>query len=122
MFAILAAMTIAPETMRLWPGEAPGATGTADKDVPTLTLYPPERPCGSAVVVCPGGGYEGLADHEGSAYAQFLNRFGVTAFVLKCRLGHDGYRYPVELCDVKRAIRTVRASAKRWKIDPRKIG
>jgi acetyl esterase/lipase len=122
MLAILAATVFAPETLRLWTGDAPGATGSADKDTPTLTLFAPEHPCGSAIVVCPGGGYEGLADHEGAAYAQFLNRFGVTAFVLKYRLGHDGYRYPVELLDVKRAIRTVRAGAKHWKIDPKKIG
>lgn len=122
MVALVAALAIGSDPMRLWPGDAPGALGTADKDIPTLTPFVPAHPCGSAVVVCPGGGYEGLADHEGSAYALFLNRMGVTAFVLKYRLGSGGYRYPVELEDVQRAIRTVRFDAKKWKIDPKRIG
>ncbi|MFI5384754.1 MAG: alpha/beta hydrolase [Fimbriimonadales bacterium] len=122
MLASAAFFILAPEVIRLWTGDAPGSRGSADKDIPTMTLYPAAKPCGSAVVVCPGGGYEGLADHEGSAYALFLNRLGVTAFVLKYRLGSSGYRYPVELQDIQRAIRTVRFRAKEWKIDPRKIG
>jgi acetyl esterase/lipase len=117
---ILAAIT--PQAFRLWDGDAPGALGKSDKDVPTLTLYEPKHPSGSAVIVCPGGGYEMLADHEGSAYAMYLNRLGVTAFVLHYRLGSNGYRYSVELLDIKRAIRTVRAGAAKWKIDPKKVG
>jgi len=85
-------------------------------------VYPAARPFGSAIVVCPGGGYAGLADHEGSGYALFLNRLGVTAFVLEYRLGSHGYRYPVELEDVQRALRLVRSQAKERKIDPKKIG
>ncbi|HWA81849.1 MAG TPA: alpha/beta hydrolase [Fimbriimonadaceae bacterium] len=122
MIALVAALALAPDPFRLWTGDAPGALGTAEKDIPTLTPYVPAHPCGSAVIVCPGGGYEGLADHEGSAYALFLNRLGVTAFVLKYRLGSSGYRYPVELWDVQRAIRMVRFEAKKWKIDPKRIG
>ncbi|HTQ09992.1 MAG TPA: alpha/beta hydrolase [Fimbriimonadaceae bacterium] len=122
MLTALATLAIAPEVLRLWTGDAPGALGTADHDIPTLTVYPAAKPYGSAIVVCPGGGYAGLADHEGSAYALFLNRMGITAFVLKYRLGSNGYRYPVELEDVQRAIRMVRSEAKERKIDPRKIG
>lgn len=122
MLALAACFVVAPEVIRLWSGDAPGATGKANHDIPTLTVFAPAKPCGSAVVVCPGGAYGMLADHEGSGYALFLNRIGVTAFVLKYRLGSNGYRYPVELWDVQRAIRTVRFRAKEWKIDPRKVG
>lgn len=122
MLAAIATLVIAPEVIRLWSGDAPGALGTADQDIPTLTAYPAARPYGSAIVVCPGGGYGGLADHEGSGYALFLNRLGVTAFVLKYRLGSHGYHYPVELEDVQRALRLVRSQAKERKIDPKKIG
>lgn len=122
MIALAALIALAPESFPLWAGDAPGAKGKAATDIPTLTLFKPAHPCGSAVVVCPGGGYGMLADHEGSAYAMFLNRLGVTAFVLKYRLGSSGYRFPVELQDVQRAIRTVRFRSKEWKIDPKKIG
>jgi acetyl esterase/lipase len=122
MVALAALLTVGPEVLRLWSGDAPGALGKADADIPTLTVYKPLHPCGSAVVVCPGGGYEMLADHEGSAYALFLTRLGVTAIVLKYRLGSHGYRYPVELQDVQRAIRMVRSGAKQWQIDTKRIG
>jgi len=106
-----------PETIRLWAGDAPGALGKADKDIPTLTLYRPEKPCGTAIVVCPGGAYGALAEHEGRDYALWLNRYGVTAFVLKYRLGTSGYRHPVMLSDGARAIRLVRSRAKEWGVE-----
>jgi acetyl esterase/lipase len=74
------------------------------------------------VVVCPGGGYGGLAEHEGHPIAKWLNSLGVTAIVLKYRLGSAGYRHPVMLNDASRAIRTVRSHAGEWKIDPKRIG
>ncbi|HEY2587237.1 MAG TPA: alpha/beta hydrolase [Tepidisphaeraceae bacterium] len=109
--------------IRLWPGDAPGAQGTADADVPTLTLFLPEPATANraAVVVCPGGGYHGLAAHEGKPVAEWLNTLGVTAFVLKYRLGPK-YHHPFEMGDVNRAIRTVRARAAEWKLDPNCIG
>lgn len=108
----------------LWPNGAPGALGTADKDIPTLTpfLPAPEKASGAAVVVCPGGGYGGLASHEGKDYALWLNELGIAAFVLKYRLGSGGYRHPVMLQDAARAVRTVRARADEWKLDPKRIG
>jgi acetyl esterase/lipase len=113
-----------PETITLWPGGAPGAKGTdPDKDVPTLTVWRPrpEVATGSAVVVCPGGGYSMLAiDHEGKQVAEWLNSLGINAFVLKYRLG-PRYHHPAMLQDAVRAIRTVRANAGRWKLDPHKI-
>ena len=108
----------------LWPNGTPGAKGDSPRDIPTLTpfLAPAGNNSGSAIVICPGGGYGGLAAHEGATYAQFLQQHGVSGFVLKYRLGSAGYRHPVMLGDAARALRTVRANATRWKIDPDKIG
>jgi acetyl esterase/lipase len=110
--------------MTLWPQRTPGAKGTdPDKDVPTLTVWHPrpEAATDSAIVVCPGGGYGGLAmDHEGKQVARWLNSLGITACVLKYRLG-PRYHHPAMLQDAGRAIRTVRANAEKWKIDPHKI-
>jgi acetyl esterase/lipase len=108
----------------LWPNGAPGALGTAPQDIPTLTPYfaNPDRATGAAIVVLPGGGYGGLAPHEGRDYALWLNEIGVSAFVLKYRLGSAGYRHPVELGDAARALRLVRAPAAEWKLDPKRVG
>ena len=114
---------IAAETIRLWQGDAPRAQGMGEADIPTLTLYrpQPDKANGAAVVVCPGGGYGGLAGHEGQPIAEWLNTLGVTSFVLKYRLG-PRYHYPVEMSDVQRALRIVRARAEEWKLDPHRIG
>lgn len=108
----------------LWPSGAPGALGKEDKDIPTLTAFLPkaESATGAAMIICPGGGYGGLAPHEGEVYAMWLRDHGVTGFVLKYRLGSAGYRHPVMLQDVARAMRTVRANAADWKLDPKRIG
>lgn len=108
----------------LWPAGAPGALGKDDKDVPTLTPYlaEPDKATGAAMVICPGGGYGMLAQHEGNDYALWLNQHGVTAFVLKYRLGSNGYRHPAMLNDAARAVRLVRAKAEDWKIDPHRVG
>lgn len=90
-----------------------------------LTPYLPDAASatGAGMVVCPGGGYSGLSmDHEGRAYAQWLNAHGVAAFVLKYRLGSHGYRHPVMLEDAARAVRLVRSRALEWKIDPHRLG
>ena len=115
---------IAQEALLLWPDGAPGALGNSTNDIPTLTVYRPDaaKATGAAIVVCPGGGYGGLASHEGPDYALFLNQQGITAFVLKYRLGSHGYRHPRMLEDAQRAIRTVRARAAEWKVDPDRVG
>ena len=106
----------------LWPGGAPGAVGSGPEDTPTISLFRPSgASSGAAFVVCPGGGYTRLADHEGHDVAVWLNGIGVTAVVLKYRLG-PRYRHPAPLQDVARAIRTVRARAKEWNVDPGRIG
>ncbi len=108
----------------LWPSGAPGARGADPKDVPTLTPFLPDpgKATGAAIIVCPGGGYGHLAAHEGRDYARWLNESGVTAFVLKYRLGTDGYRHPSMSQDAARAVRLVRANANDWKLDPKRIG
>jgi len=107
----------------LWPAGAPGAKGTEPADVPELTPYiaPREIATGAAVVVCPGGGYGGLAAHEGKPIAEWLNSIGVAGFVLKYRHA-PRYMHPAPLQDANRAIRTVRARAAEWGIDPARIG
>lgn len=108
----------------LWPDGAPGARGSQPADVPTLTPFFPAGGASNiaAVVICPGGGYGGLASHEGRDYALFLNEMGVAGFVLKYRLGSAGYRHPAMMQDVQRAIRLVRANAPGWGIASDKIG
>jgi hypothetical protein len=71
------------DSFPLWPHKAPGALGDADKDIPTLTVFKPEegKATGAAMVICPGGGYGGLAQHEGKDYADWLAKNGVTGFV-----------------------------------------
>jgi acetyl esterase/lipase len=114
----------APKPEPLWAEGAPGALGTEDVDKPTLAAYPvPQgRGVGTAVIVCPGGGYVNLSmDKEGDQFARWLNSLGVTAFVLKYRLGPK-YRHPIELGDAQRAIRTVRAKAAEYRVQPDRIG
>jgi acetyl esterase/lipase len=108
----------------LWSDGAPGALGTSSNDIPTLTPYlaDPTNATGAAIIICPGGGYAHLAPHEGNDYALWLNQHGVTCFVLKYRLGANGYRHPSELQDAARAMRLVRARADEFKIDSKHIG
>lgn len=113
-----------PGSMPLWPDGAPGAVGSEGLDVPTITpfLPPPARRTGAAVVVFPGGGYAHLAtEKEGVLAARWLNALGVAAFVVQYRLG-PRYRHPAMEQDGARAVRTVRARAAEWGLDPRRVG
>jgi acetyl esterase/lipase len=124
VFMISQAFAQPSNSFPLWPNGAPGALGTAEKDIPTLTPFVPPsgKATGAAIVICPGGGYGGLANHEGEHYARFLNEQGIAGFVLKYRLGSGGYHHPAMLQDAARALRAVRAKAGEWKIDPHRIG
>lgn len=124
VFSMSAIVMAQNKAFPLWPEGAPGALGKEEKDIPTLTAYLPDpsKATGAAVVICPGGGYGGLANHEGEHYARFLNESGIAGFVLKYRLGSGGYRHPIMLGDAARAVRTVRARAGEWKINPNQIG
>ncbi|MDB5105447.1 MAG: axeA 7 [Fibrobacteres bacterium] len=124
-FLILPLAATAQVEALLWPGGAPGAKGTAAVDKPTITPYPVAagKGNGAAVVVFPGGGYTGLAmDHEGLQPAKWLNTLGVSAFVVKYRLGSAGYRHPIEMWDGQRAVRWVRSHARQYGIDPKRVG
>ena len=112
-----------PVVIPLWDGAAPGAQGNEDADRPTLTLYRANgRGAGTAVIVAPGGGYGNLAmNHEGRQVANWLNSLGVTAFVLKYRLGPK-YHHPIELGDAQRAIRLMRTRAQEFGVLPDRVG
>jgi acetyl esterase/lipase len=126
--AILSAFTASalagePEEIPLWPAGAPGAVGKEAGDIPTLTIFrpAPEKATGAAVVICPGGGYGFLAvDHEGKEVAAWLNSLGITGVMLKYRLA-PRYHHPAMIQDANRAIRTVRARASEWGLDPKRI-
>jgi len=129
---ILLALTLAtgalqaqePKAELLWPAGAPGALGNQPEDQPSITPYvlPKGSGSGAAVVICPGGGYQTLAiDKEGYAFAKWLNGLGVSAFVLKYRLG-PRYHHPIELGDAQRAIRIVRSRAAEYGLQPDRIG
>ncbi len=122
-----ASLVSADESKRelLWPDGAPDAKGDTPNDKPTLTicLPPKDKATKAAVVVCPGGGYGGLAvDHEGKQIAEWFNNMGIAAFILEYRHRGRGYGHPAPLQDAQRAIRTVRARAAEFGIDPSKIG
>lgn len=111
----------------LWPEGAPGAKGSENGDKPSLTIYlpPKEKANGTAVVICPGGGYGHLAmDHEGHQVAQWLNSLGAAGFILKYRHRNSGagYGHPAPLQDAQRAVAMVRSRAKEWNVNPDRIG
>lgn len=136
----------AQEVIMLYPGKIPGAKPTpADYEevttmregrgasirnvsIPTLTVFQPaeSKANGTAVIVCPGGGYSGLAvGHEGYLVAERFAAMGVTAFVLKYRLPSDAImddRSVGPLQDVEQAIYQIRKDAQKWKLDTAKIG
>ncbi|MCH2181922.1 MAG: alpha/beta hydrolase [Mariniblastus sp.] len=121
----LAGLAQEPQVELLWPDGAPGALGQEKKDKPTLICYPapPQTSSGTAIVICPGGGYGHLAmDHEGHQVARWLNDNGISAFICDYRHRNKGYGHPAPMQDVQRAIATVRSRSDQWKIDENQIG
>ncbi len=118
-------MAAEPQTVRLWDGSAPGALGSEEKDTPTAIVYLPEQttePTG-AIVIYPGGGYGGLAmDHEGHQIAKWANEMGLAGIIVSYRHRGRGYGHPAPMLDAQRAIRLTRHNAKKWNIDPLKVG
>jgi acetyl esterase/lipase len=115
--------TPAAAVFPLWPRGAPGAVGDSSIDRPTLSVYlpAPGTATGAAVIIFPGGGYGHLAmGKEGVMSARWLNSIGVTAFVAQYRLG-PRYHHPSMLQDGLRTVRTVRARAAEWHVDPARI-
>jgi acetyl esterase/lipase len=139
LFAMFTSLASAQWT-NLWPGDAPGAkprpAGTetnkdgrlSDIEIPQYQVYLPHtaRATGAAAIIFPGGGYGILAaNHEGHDYATWLNERGIAGIVVKYRVSGNpelGYQFPVPFLDARRAIRTARAKASEWGIDPKKVG
>ncbi|MCU0455074.1 MAG: alpha/beta hydrolase [Bacteroidales bacterium] len=127
------------ELLHLWPGKVPGELKDKGKPVidtvrrdgvlryteitnPSLEIWPagPESNTGAALIICPGGGYARLAyDKEGTEIAAWLNKYGISAYVLSYRIPN---KRSGALQDAQRAIRLVRHNAASWKIDPGRIG
>lgn len=116
--------TLSPTvSVALWPDQAPNGDGTSEKVDLHLKVYlPPEgKANGAAVVICPGGGYiRHVTDREGYPIAEWFNAHGIAAIILEYRLPEG--RSLVPLLDAQHAIRLVRFSAAKWKIDPHRIG
>lgn len=114
-------MSTTHDPVSLWHDGAPELAGTASEAFPTLTPYLPGSPTPtSAIMVCPGGGYRMRAEHEGEPVARWLNTLGIAAFVVDYRV--TPHRHPIPLGDAQRAIRTVRANAPAWNVDPQRVG
>ncbi len=112
-----------PLWLPLWPGEAPLGEGKSERAGPSVTVHLPEpgHGTGTAMVICPGGGYGGkVLEGEGHGIARWLNAHGIAGVVLDYRLPAGNYHRP--LLDAQRAIRLVRAHAAGWNLDGRKIG
>ena len=117
----LAEDKVVPEKLGLWNGHAALGDGQVQETEVFITVHRAAQPNGTAAVICPGGGYGGLVTGaEGHGIAAWLNGHGVTGVVLEYRL--PAGRHAVPLLDAQRAIRTVRANAKSWHIDPARIG
>jgi len=124
-FALGFASVVAGEPVRLslWPGEAPLGDGKAEKVNVPVTVHLPDtsKATGTAMIICPGGGYGGrVVEGEGHGIARWLNANGIAGVVLEYRLPAGNYHRP--LLDAQRAIRLVRAHAAEWKLDPERIG
>ncbi|RZT10486.1 Acetyl esterase/lipase [Duganella sp. CF402] len=123
----------APAVIPLWPEGVPGQRNigpekvgdgyTSNVSEPALTMIGPavDHPNGTAVIICPGGGYIRMATaREGDQYATWLSTLGVTSFVLKYRMQEFGH--PAPLQDVLRAVRMLRSRAAEFGIRPDRIG
>lgn len=113
---------IKPIVVDLWPNGAP--TRSVDPhDTARVFVYLPEvrHVTGRAIVICPGGGYSGLAiDHEGNGWAEFFTGQGIATIVLKYRMPHGDRDIPIE--DAMEAMRLVRRNSKEWHIDSGQVG
>ncbi|MBB3061186.1 alpha/beta hydrolase [Microbulbifer rhizosphaerae] len=143
LFGIVASAD-AQETIPLYSGEIPNAVEAPDEESvrdpsakhtfklkvsrPTLSVYlpDPQQANGTAVIICPGGGYTGLSVvKEGSEVARAFNEMGVAAFVLKYRTPSDRHmtdKATGPLQDAQQALRVVRRNSKKWHVDPDRVG
>lgn len=108
----------------LWPNGAPGATGTSDEDKPAIIPVLPEaaKATGAAILICPGGGFMTRAtDFEGVLVANWLKERGIASFILRYRI-RPLYERKDWLADAQRAMQHIRANAKEFKLDPKRLG
>jgi acetyl esterase/lipase len=146
LFTAGATIAVAAENVFVWPDLAPGETS---RDVgtnlpprkgekppitrvvnirrPTLDVFLPRKPNGTAILVLPGGGFKKVVpDMEGSEAAPFLNRLGIAVFVLRYRTsetkpaGEPAWRRPLQ--DAQRALRLIRSKADEWKFRRDRVG
>lgn len=121
MNKIAASLQEGKESLSLWPGLMLEDMGPNNKGCPSITPYLLEGEGPHPVmIVCPGGGYNMRADHEGEPIALWLNRIGVSAVVLNYRVAP--YKHPVPLQDAQRAIRIIRNQAAEWNLDKSRVG
>ena len=115
---------VSAETIPIWDKGAPGALGDSVRDIPTVTIYKAQADIatGTAIILCQGGSYSGHYEGQGEPFARWLNEHGASVFLLKYRLGSDGYRYPTQLNDLSRTVRLVRSRAEELQIKPNRIG
>lgn len=126
----------AQKSVKLWEGNPPSSNNITESEqynqkqgwvtnvsVPELSIYLPEKSknAGMAVIICPGGGYAGLAwEHEGTQFANWLNEQGIAGFILKYRMPNKHKEIPLD--DAQQAIKYVRSHASELGVDPNKIG
>src|SRR5690349_15617731 len=144
LLTLVAGFATAQEVINLYPGEIPNSKNAKDEEVtqvrdakrisvskisrPTLTVFLPaaDKRNGTAIIVCPGGGYVNNAiGHEGYEVAKKFTEMGITAFVLKYRIPNDLTMQTKEigpLQDAQRAIQLVRQRAAEWHLDPNRVG
>lgn len=133
LFGIMTAQ--AQKIVKLWENEPPTSNEISAQESidanywitqvssPNLSIYLPEKnnATGKVVVICPGGGYAGLASHhEGILFAEWLNQQGIAAFILKYRMPNKHKEVPLD--DAQQAIRHVREHADEYGVLPNKIG
>lgn len=103
----------------------PSPSHVMDVSDPTITVYKPEKPNGTAVIVAPGGGYMFLSYvHEGSQVCEWLTSIGVTGILLKYRVPTRDEKAPhaMPVEDARQALKLVRQHAAEWSIDPKRVG
>ncbi|MBD2754490.1 alpha/beta hydrolase [Spirosoma validum] len=137
-FSFIARLGLAQRSIPLYPNGVPNAKSVPDEERsdanqnafnvsnPTLTIYTPPKANGTAIIICPGGGYGTLViKREGYEVAEAFNKMGVTAFVLKYRLPSDKTMIDKSigpLQDAQQAFKVIRQRASEWHVDPNRIG
>lgn len=109
------------QVLPLWPDGVPDANGSAKADTPTIQLFEPPKAAFPlpAVLLIPGGGYKHISGY--GQYWGFFKGRPVRFFTMRYRLPTDGYRHPAPLTDAARAVRTIRANARKWNVDPNRV-